>query len=846
MLRSAPKSRPFASLLPHGLILDDKDGWILLSTPRPWGQTLTLGCAWEVQPRTIEACPEGLCLEMAQAHASLLRGLPAGAALQVILALDPAHQASEWEALREGLDSPVVTAQRQAIRQGCPYGQGRAAHHLRAARTLVTLRFPLGKPAFRLGEVTQALKMGGAEESATLLEVLRRHLAEPLRAALGYRTGVADSLEQAGHQVAVLSGQEVGAALMQACRPSLTAFPAVQAHLEVREQILTTQATSHAWGWEFGQGAPAYGARVLTMHRAPVQTYPGILSAPRAPEGAEPLSLWQAWQGPLRVVVNLVALDQGQQLAMLKRRRHVAFVHRFNLFKGTNPENEQVEQELRALIANAFKSLEHLYLARVHLVPYGPVEHLHRGCESLQRTASRFGMELLEEETLGGTLFLQTLPLGFDPTWPQESFLRRGRHLPGAHVANLLPLYGGTRGNGEPHALYLNRRGETVAFSPFAGGRTRHMVISGVIGAGKSYAMAHFINQVLPLGAYVVLLDQLPSYKELCTAWGGRYVEMDFNQPTTFNPFYGPLDQEHQAFLTAALAEMAGGTVDPISREQLGVLSDAVGYFLSTWERERGEPTLSLFNAEVLTTGHFSPQDRRAQRLAMDLSRRLRMFYGTGHLAGFVDGPNTFRIDRHLTVVELSKINESHELQGVIMFALMHLIAQFFQDPRLIEVPKYFGADETWALLKNQETAAAIETLARTYRKLNTAAIFLSQQVTDFNSPAGEVIRKNAELKLFLQQDPEEIHAMRDLFDLTAAEVAMIRQARRGPGWSSAYLKLPDHAGGLIHLVPDAATDWLAGQSPQHRARRAEALAGTDGDLMRAFAATLPQGPDDA
>ena len=97
------------------------------------------------------------------------------------------------------------------------------------------------------------------------------------------------------------------------------------------------------------------------------------------------------------------------------------------------------------------------------------------------------------------------------PAWPQERVLRRARRLPGANLAQLLPLYGGFRGTTTASMLYLNRRGEAVGFDPFDSPTAPHMLWSWAPRArAKSFAMAHLVQQVLPLGAPVVILDRLP------------------------------------------------------------------------------------------------------------------------------------------------------------------------------------------------------------------------------------------------------------------------------------------------------------------------------------------------
>ena len=132
---------------------------------------------------------------------------------------------------------------------------------------------------------------------------------------------------------------------------------------------------------------------------------------------------------------------------------------------------------------------------------------------------------------------LQTLPLGFDPAYPEERFLRRARRLPSPNLAQLLPRYGAFRGTATPAMLYLNRRGETVYFDPFDSPTAPHGIVVGTSGSGKSFLINHLVQQVLPLGAAVVILDRWASYEQLCTVHGGRYVALDYNHPSCVNPF---------------------------------------------------------------------------------------------------------------------------------------------------------------------------------------------------------------------------------------------------------------------------------------------------------------------
>jgi hypothetical protein len=137
-----------------------------------------------------------------------------------------------------------------------------------------------------------------------------------------------------------------------------------------------------------------------------------------------------------------------------------------------------------------------------------------------------------------------------------------------------------------------------------------------------------------------------------------------------------------------------------------------------------------------------------------------------------------------------------------------------------------------------------LEEIARTFRKLQTCAVFVSQQGSDFASPAGKAIRDNAGALFLLQQNPEEVELMRSLFDLTDQEVALCKTVRRRAGWSEAYLRLPDQSGGVIRLVPDAYVRWGATQQIRERTLRTQTVQACGGDLRQAVARLARQYPN--
>lgn len=835
------RPRSFANQLPHHLLLDAAAGVQLLATPRPWRPELALGCAWRVIPRNVEACDESVCLDMARQHESLVRGLPAGSALQTLMTVVPSTAMPAWEALRADCSSTaLLRSQTQAIREGLPHREGTTQARLRDVHTIVTLRIPVPSTYRSLFTYVSAFLGAPLHAGARLAQMLRTELAAQCDALVGWRQGVESTLRGIGHAVTLLDGEALVAAVAHGIAPLREDPPVVVPGIPVRDQVLASALWNVPGGWVAGETEESMAMSVLSLHRAAPQLYPGILSAPRAPEGAKPLALWDAWPGPMTVAVNLAVIDQATAKSMMTKRQTFAALQARSL------QNQQIKEQLDKLITELFLSGGQLLWGRVHVALYGARSTLARGLEDVRRAARRLSLEFVPEPHLGSTLFLQTLPLGFDSAYPKEAVLKRARHLPASNLMDLLPLYGGFRGTKTAAIPYLNQRGEAVSISPFDSDTNPHGLVLATSGAGKTYNMIHLIYHMLTLGASIVVLDRIPSYKEACAEWQGTYLDMDINAPVCFNPFYGPLDKEHAGFIVAVLAEMASGGMERLTRDQQGVLDSAVSHFIDEWVRKRPgeEATLSMF-MEALMSGRFAPTERSLRRftirLADSLCTRLSPFHGRGTWAGFFDGPNTLVIAEGLTVIETEKLSNAEDVQGILFFCLLHLLTQFFQAPHRLARPKFLIGDETWAVLRLASTAPVIGKIVRTYRRLYTSAIFLSNHVKDFESPVGRLLAALAANKWFLQQDPSELADLKELFKLSEAEMALMGDVRKHEDWSTAYFWQRDGTGGLIRLVPDRYTQMQVGQRLDIRQARDGALQATGGNMPAAMELLLRQ-----
>jgi conjugal transfer ATP-binding protein TraC len=701
------------------------------------------------------------------------------------------------------------------------------AGRLRSVQTTLTLRVPLPSLNPSLLQMLRTLVDPTPAATEALRGRMREVIREQLREFKRLTTGVDEVLKRANLNPTRLDAEAILARLARSLTPQRVTPPAWDPSLPLGAQALDQYVETIEGGL---RNRDLYG-HVLSLRAAPGRTYPGILSAPRAPEKSYPLALWNlVRQWPVTVCANVAVPSQASLKTLMEWKRGFAALQRINLFGSASIEAEGIGDELDIVLSDAFKTGRRGLRIRTHVVLWAPSEDdLRTLKDTVTGTpATSLDLQLIPEPTCGSTFMVHTTPLGFDPDYPKEREVRRARTLKGDNVADLLPLYGGFRGSGTPAVLYMNRRGEPVLFDHFDFPTGLHALVTGTTGAGKSFFVNHFVHSVLPLGASVVILDRLASYEGLCAAHGGRHIRIDFDEPVCSNIFAGPYNGEHRAVLQYFLAAMATQDETPIGAAERGVLSRALGAFAPMRPRDR-EPILSDF-IPCLEDARFDWHE-----IGRQLALRLTPFYGSGQYAGFIDGPNTFAIEDRLTVFELSQLSHAPELQTVFSLALMQQLTVHFSDPIRQRRRKYLFNDEVWSLLEHPASARVLVEIARTYRKLRTSAMFISQHGRDFMGHAGEAIKGLAGIRYFLQQESDEIELMRDLFSLREAEVRVLKSVGRRQGWSEIYLRIPREEGGVVRLVPDPYLRYMATQDEGEQAAREAALAASGSDFHRAL-----------
>ena len=91
--------------------------------------------------------------------------------------------------------------------------------------------------------------------------------------------------------------------------------------------------------------------------------------------------------------------------------------------------------------------------------------------------------------------------------------------------------------------------------------------------------------------------------------------------------------------------------------------------------------------------------------------------------------------------------------------------------------------DEAWYMMKSDDTASFLLSLAKRGRKYYLALATITQDVDDFlKSPYGMPIITNSSIQLLMKQSPSSIDLMQKVFNLTDEEKYLLLESGVGEG----------------------------------------------------------------
>jgi len=312
-----------------------------------------------------------------------------------------------------------------------------------------------------------------------------------------------------------------------------------------------------------------------------------------------------------------------------------------------------------------------------------------------------------------------------------------------------------------------------------------NMVVFAKSGAGKSFTVKLEALRSMMLGSEIVIIDPENEYQKLSDAVGGAYIRLSLNSDTRINPFDLPRvidSDEADDALRANLVTlhglfrlMLGGTQTvPLTPEEEADLDQAlidtyarVGITADPLTHNSRPPTIIDLYDTLVHMGGSGPQ----------LAQRLRK-YTSGTFAGIFSQQSNIDINNPMVVFNIRDLED--ELRPVAMYIIL---SHIWNITRTVQKKRMLIVDEAWQLMKYDDSANFLFSLAKRARKYALGLTTISQDVEDFmGSKMGRAIVANSSMQLLLKQSPTAVDVLADVFKLTEEEKKRLANFPVGQG----------------------------------------------------------------
>ncbi len=311
-----------------------------------------------------------------------------------------------------------------------------------------------------------------------------------------------------------------------------------------------------------------------------------------------------------------------------------------------------------------------------------------------------------------------------------------------------------------------------------------NMVVFAKSGAGKSFTVKLEALRSMMTGTEVIIIDPENEYQKLAEAVGGSYIQMSLNSDVRINPFDLPKvidEDEADDSLRANLITLHGliklmisNQAVPLTPNQEADLDQALidtyaraGITSDPLTHQSPPPTINDLYDTLVHMGGSGPE----------LAQRLRK-YTSGTFAGIFSQQSNVDINNNMVVFNIQTLED--ELRPVAMYIILNHI---WNKTRTDKRRRMLIVDEAWQLMKYEDSANFIFSLAKRARKYYLGLTTITQDVEDFmSSKMGRAIVANASMQLLLKQSSSAVDVLADVFKLTEEERKRLNNFPVGQG----------------------------------------------------------------
>ena len=299
--------------------------------------------------------------------------------------------------------------------------------------------------------------------------------------------------------------------------------------------------------------------------------------------------------------------------------------------------------------------------------------------------------------------------------------------------------------------LLPTMRDQFACIDPFSGafGTNYNMAVTGTSGGGKSFFIQMMMLNVLFNGGDIFIIDVGGSYRKLCEALGGIYL--DYNQ-LSMNPFTHVADILRELDDIIALFELLTCPTQGATDDDRGTLREAI---LTSFYASGNMTKIDDVQNALLSLYERDPMTYPSARI---LSKNLQRYSsGSEHGKAFNE-PSELSPTARLIVVDLKDIEDNASIRAPV---LLSVISQFqrrmFNSDR--DKQKMCIIDEAWSFFTGDAIAANFITKGfRTGRRHKASFVTITQGIDDYYTfSEARAAWENSALKLVFLQEQEPL-----------------------------------------------------------------------------------------
>jgi len=445
-----------------------------------------------------------------------------------------------------------------------------------------------------------------------------------------------------------------------------------------------------------------------------------------------------------------------------------------------DPMLDTAYQDLETLRDNLQQAQEKLFDVGLYLTLYGDskeeIDKTEGDIRGILDSKLVYTKPALFQQEQG---FRSTLPLGTDE-------LLVNSKLNSSPLSSIFPFVSFDLTSDRGILYGINRHNSSLILFDRFSLENYNSVVFAKSGSGKSYSTKLEILRSLMFGTDVIVIDPEREYEQLAEATGGRSFHISLSSDHHINPFDLPPvkeDEDPRDILRSNIITLVG-----LFRIMLGGLSpeeDAIidRAITETYALKDITGDSDFTGAEPPLLSDFE-QVLAGMEGSQSLVERLSK-YTRGTWSGFMNQPTNIDIKQQFVVFSVRDMED--ELKPVAMYIVTHYI---WNAVRHELKKRLMVIDEAWWMMKSEDTASFLYSLAKRGRKYYLGVCTITQDVEDFlKSPYGRPILTNSSLQLLLKQSPTTIDVLQQTFNLTDEEKYLLLEAGVGEGLFFAGLK---------------------------------------------------------